>query len=111
MVSNLNRMVGDSAANDDSGTLFAEDTTFALFGLGASISALFAAQESEHTGGFALFLGRLDQCLALVSHFAPATRLVEHDLDATTHRSVSSTTAGPTGLGLRVGSRRRRRCG
>ena len=55
-------------ADDDSRTLFAQDTP--LFGLGTPVPALLAAEESEHARWF-LSLGVLYKRGALVSHLGP----------------------------------------
>lgn len=44
----VSRLLG--VADDDSGTLFAEYTSF--FGLGAPVPTFLATEEAEHAGGF-----------------------------------------------------------
>lgn len=57
-----------SVADDDSGAFLAQDTSF--FCLWTPVTALFAAEESEHARWF-LSLGVLYKRGALVSHFGP----------------------------------------
>lgn len=63
-----NKTGRSGVADDDSRALFAQDTP--LFGFGAPVPALFAAEESEHARWF-LSLGILYERRALVSHLGP----------------------------------------
>jgi len=72
-------------ADDDSGAFLSEHTPF--LGFGTPVSALFAAEESQHTG-WLLSLGVLYERRALISHVGPGASLVKNYLYASAHASA-----------------------
>ena len=81
----------DLVTNNNPRPLFTEHTPFPR--LWTSVSTPPAAQETQHAVWFAVLV--LHHGLTLIRHVAPASRLIQHDLNTAAHGRASRAAAGP----------------
>lgn len=90
----FNFFFGKLAADNLSGTLFAQDTR--LLRLRTPVSAFPPAKERQHAGVFALPTSLIEalrwECRSVVSQLAPATGLIQYHLNPTALTRIAGRT-------------------